>query len=289
MEILHPPGWELAVASGVDESRRCTFADRLYHRLDVRWQELDFMPNLSLVLDKYRRRTQAETRKFKELGSAPAGWQGLVQTTMEGSQVVHAVRFFKPERLMAEVALVWPEKRDHGLEAEILAGLRPEGKARSERLWRAMGMSLSLARRFELRTSKAPVGKVEWTFTTGRKNDVELTVRRIAMPKYWLNGALRDWLADQPPSQNRQIRQDHVRFNAHRAERLFSCGRITPLASLLGRRQYRMDLAWLCPIEDRVYHVTCCQPRRDEDISVPPSLVIRCCRRIRGICPEAGP
>jgi hypothetical protein len=279
MVIEHPAGWELAVASGVKEARRCTFADRFYHRLDVTWQEIDFVPQLSLLLDKHRKTAQKQSVKCQDVTGLPAGWEGVVQDT-QGGVVVRAARFFAKEKVLAEAALVWPERRDRQLEAAVLERLRP-GEKGKEQLWQAMGLSVTIGAEYELQDAKAPVGKTEWEFAAGAgkgKEEALVTVTRLAMPKYWLDGPLRDWLAEQVPATAGQVRQDAVRFNDHRAEQVLSAERIGLIASWRGLRHYRLDVAWLCPTEQRVYHVTCRQRRRDAEVTMPASLRIRCCR-----------
>ena len=54
MEIGHPPDWELSFACEPDAPGRCSFSDRYYQRMDVRWRELKYVPDLDKMLDKYR-------------------------------------------------------------------------------------------------------------------------------------------------------------------------------------------------------------------------------------------
>ena len=71
IRVDHPAHWELAWASGPDEPGRLTFADRYYHRLEVRWRPLRFVPNLDMLLDKYRRKEKDDATEILELTSPP--------------------------------------------------------------------------------------------------------------------------------------------------------------------------------------------------------------------------
>jgi len=281
MEIGHPPQWELAVASGVDEPGRTAFADRYLHRLDVRWRPLKYVPNLDKMLERHRRKADKDQKlKLSDLTGGPPEWRGVVRQT-PGGTVVHAGRFFREARLLVEAAVVWPKKRNRVLENAVLASIRPQGQEKAKRRdWQAMGLSLTAPEGFELRTSAAKVGKVRWEFDTGRRNGPQLTVERIALPEYWLTAPLREWLGEQLGGEWKQVRQDPASFGPHRGERLLSRVKLGPLDSLRGRRRLRVDAAWQCPVEGRVYHVSYVKTCRAEELSLPAGFAVRCCRAV---------
>lgn len=278
MRLEHPRQWELVIACGVDEPGRLVFADRTHQRMDVRWRPLKYVPNMDLMLEKHHRRTDDET-EISDLDAAPAPWRGVVRR-MGDAAIVHAGRFFRETRWMVEVTVVWPDGRDEQIENEILASVAPQDPREDIRTWRAMGIDLSAPREFDVRRSVAKVGKVRWELATSPKREAEIVVERLAMPEYWLKTPLRDWLAEGLAEDSKQLRQDPIEINGHRAEQLISVEKIGTLSSLRGLRRLRLDLAWQCPVEARVYHVSMVEVSRAgrEEIALPESLEIRCCR-----------
>ena len=276
MQIDHPQAWELSVASGIDESGRLKYVDRLHERLDVRWKPLKYVPDMPKALEKYRG-SVGRKAKVSDLRGAPEPWQGVVRKLGKGA-IVHAGRFFREVRWLVEVAVLWPRRRNTDLEREILASVRAEDPAAPVVRWQASGLSLTLGRQFRLQTNEARVGRVTWTFTTQAKRGPELAVERLALAGYWLKEALRDWLVEALPDSHEVVRQDVRDFNGHRGEVLISRGRVGRVASLRGLKEVRLDAAWQCPRESRLYHVRRTQISRDAEISLPQDLKIHCCR-----------
>jgi len=284
----HPAHWELAWASGADEPGRLTFADRYYHRLDLRWQPLRFVPKLELLLTKYRQGKKGEKVEILDLEPCPSPWQGVLRRSEEG-EVVRAVRFFRDHRQLVEATVVWPEPRDDQVEARILASVGPQEAKSGCLLWQAMGISLRLGQEFRLQQHSAKVGRIRWEFTAGRKKALrELFVERIALPEFWLDKPMREWLEKELPSEYEPLRQEMVTIGRHRAERLISSAKAGKLAFLRGVRQYRLDLGWLCPTESRVYHVTYRVTSPDQDIALPDTFELTCCRPLPVVRPEKG-
>lgn len=278
MQIDHPHDWELSVASGVDEPGRLKFVDRLYERLDVRWKPLTYVPDLQKALEKYRPDADRKA-KVSDLSGAPQPWQGIVRKLPKGT-VVHAGRFFRNVRWLVEATVLWPRRRNTELERTILASVQPLDPRAPVLTWQASGLSLVLGREFDLQTNQARVGRVAWTFTARAKGGPELTVERLAMAQYWLRQPLRDWLVEELPDRHEVIRQHVMDANGHRGEALISRGRVGRVASLRGLKEIRLDAAWQCPLEARVYHVRLKEISRDEEISLPQDLQIRCCRAV---------
>jgi len=286
MQVDHPAHWELAWASGPDEPGRLTFADRRYHRLDLRWQPLRFIPRLELLLTKYRQAKKGEEVEILDLDPCPSPWQGVVRRTDDG-QVVRAVRFFRDARRLVETTVVWPGSRDPRVEERILTSVRPQEAQSGRLLWQAMGVSLRLGEEFRLQQHSAKVGCISWDFAAGRKKTLrELRVERIALPEFWLDKPMREWLEEQLPSEYEPLRQEMVIIGRHRAERLISSAKAGRLTFLRGVRQYRLDLGWLCPTESRVYHVTYRLTSPDQDLALPASFELTCCRPLPVVRPE---
>lgn len=282
----HPGDWEIALATGPDAPLRCAFADRHFHRLDVRWREVRRPPNLSLLLEKHRQNPKGELRDVAALSDLPAGWHGLLRQGDNGC-VTYAAKVFRERRMLAEATLFWPGQRDLRLEAAILESVATDASS-PVRLWQAMGVSLDLPEKFELRSSDTSVGRVRWEFATAGRGATTLTVERLAMPDSWLRIDVADWLAEQLPPRQIEVERSEESFNGHPAWRLVSRGRADLGTVLLRRRARRLDVAWLCPAENRLYHLAVRRVSRREELELPPSLVMRCCRPVPQVAVGAG-
>jgi len=100
------------------------------------------------------------------------------------------------------------------------------------------------------------------------------------MPGEWLDAPLREWLLEEAPDRDALLRQDPLTINGHRGEQALTQGRITPLHSLRGVRRLTFSVAWVCPIEDRAYHIRRSRPSRDAELSLPKHLTVRCCKPV---------
>ena len=265
------------MASGVDSPGRLILADRYNQRLDLRWKRLKFLPNMELILDRYR---QHEGRKvdFTALAGAPPDWRGVMQSFVKSGSIVHAGRFFREQRLLVEVTVLWPARRDVNMEKEILASITPLTGEAPTHLWQAMGLSLTIASDFDLVKSDSSVGRIRWDFARRRKDGPDISVEQIAMYESWLKAPLREWLVWQLPDGYEVVHQAVIDIGPHRAEQLISSGRISRLASVRGIRRRRLDLGWLCPVEGRAYRVSASRPGREQEIALPGRLAVRCCR-----------
>jgi hypothetical protein len=288
VSISHPGEWELAIASGPDEPGRCTFTDRHYHRLNIQWRKVKQPPKLELLLEKYRQSDKGQLRELSPLGNLPAGWVGLLRKAAEEGVVTYATKVFTlcEPLLLAEVTLVWPkeQQRDAALEAAILKSVAAESSA-WPRLWQAMGLSLDLPRPFDLRRNDSKVGRVSWEFAAPGHTIPPFVVQRLALPEYWIKGSLMDWMKKQVPAGHKAVKEEAAVVNGHPAWRLISRGRADLWSSLRGRRLLRLDLAWLCPQESRVYHLITHRTSRTEEPALPEGLVIRCCRPVPQVRP----
>lgn len=286
MQMEHPAEWELALASGLEEEGRCVFADRYFQRLDVRWKNLKYVPDMKLMLEKFRQKTQ-EKLEISDLKGAPEPWQGVVRKAPTGC-TVNAGRFFKEQRLLVEATIVWPRKRDTGQENLILKSIAPQENKESLH-WRAFGIDLLMPRRMDLLTSNARVGRITWTFGQPKKSLPRLVVERIAMPDYWLRQSLGDWLAQELPLRCKKIKDGPFSFNGHDGRMLLSRTKISTVSSLRGLRRIRLDAAWKCPKEDRVYRVAYMERKRERALNLPADFQMACCKVVPAVAQLQSP
>ncbi|MCE5327442.1 MAG: hypothetical protein LLG01_13625 [Planctomycetaceae bacterium] len=278
LEVDHPAHWEVAVASGPKQDHRLVLADRYHHRLDVRWKHLDYNPQLERVMDRYRQH-EGGSVEFQPIDSLSEGWLGVLQPLEPKGALAHLGKFFAARGVLVEATVFWPGKRDVNLERVLAEGISPQDPAPPQRTWQAMGMSLDIDKRYDLTEADLKVGRLRWTFASGAKGDAELVVERIALAEQWLDEPLREWLVRELPGEFTPLRQDAMELPAHRGERVTSQAKMYFHHTLRGIRRLRVDQAWLCPLESRVYRMTASLPSREQALDFPAHVSVRCCRR----------
>ncbi len=278
MQIGHPVAWELAVASGPDDPGKCVFADRHYQRLSVAWERLTFMPNIDLLMKKFHHRQRPDVTTT-ELGDLPSEWFGVHQETPTG-EMTNALRIFPEQRCLVEIALVWPHRRDRDLEADILTSITPLDPDRSATRWAAHGLDLDLASEFELVKSVPNVGRIHWEFDDDSRVKARgpIVIEKLAMAGNWLKDSLANWIPTQLPASYRVRSQRAMEMNGHAAQEVISEGKIDMFAAWRGLSLIRIDVAWICPVEQRLFHVHVTQKVEGHSLSLPDSLHIRCCQ-----------
>lgn len=277
IEIGHPSQWEPVILSGPDADGHLILADRYHQRLELKWKQVDFEPNVDMVMDRYRQEDGAEA-DFRPMEQAPAGWMGVLRPLAKRGAMAHLGRFFPRDRTLVEATVLWPSRRDVNLEKAVVSSICPQDSKAGVRTWQAMGTSVDIAVDCDLVEVDNTVGRIRWTFATDEKRGMRISVERIAMAEYWLDEPLREWLVRELPEGFKVVRQEAADLGAHRAERLMSSSRIHVLATIRGLRQVRLDAAWQCPIEGRVYRITATQDSRETAISLPAHLNVRCCK-----------
>jgi len=276
IQVDHPADWELAVASGFGQPGVCVFGDRFSQRLSLQWKPLTYVPELEHILDGFRQKAQ-DPKSLLPLDSAPPPWLGLLRKTQRG-WVAQAGRFFEHNRLLVEATVVWPGRRDENLERTILQSIDTVDTTAPTRPWRAMGLDLWIDSRMDLRSSNNQVGRVRWEFAGPQRRGPVLTVERLALPKYWLDKPLHDWLVGEMLPGHRILHQGVLDYNGHRGHRLVSAGKVSMLSSWRGIHLLRVDAAWSCQREERVYRVSYSELSRQEDLALPEHFRLRCCQ-----------
>jgi len=282
VQVDHPAVWEASVASGPQEGGRLTFVDRRFTRLDLRWRHLKYVPNMDDLLDRSGgkdKKTDDQGVTTAMLGSAPPDWRGLVRTGGQGA-VVNAGRFFEDQRLLVEAAIIWPKDRDKDLERQILESVTVHKTDAPARHWRALGIDAQVDRQFELVQNNAQVGRVNWMFQGPAKHTPpQLMIERLAMVDCWLKEPLSEWIVSNLPLHSQVLRDEEISFNRHSARRLLSQSKVGTVSALTGRRMVRVDVAWQCEQDLRLYHIAYgCMARRGTELELPVELRVDCCR-----------
>jgi len=291
VSIEHPALWEIAVAFAPPEDGRLTFVDRRYTRMDMRWRTLKYVPDMKDMLYRFQRDAKKADDDGVEtlpLKGVPEPWKGFVRRGKQGS-VIHATRFFKEQRLLVETVIVWPKDRHRDLERYILESVSvADAKGAKTEPWRALGLEADVPAGFRLTDNNARVGRVAWTFaapaekqerTKNEKQPPQLIVERLAMVDQWLAKPLEEWLKGELPPASGVLGSEKVLFNGHDAQQLLSATKIGTVGTVLGWRRYRLDVAWRCESDLRLYHVAWSMTaKKGHPIALPTALRVACCQ-----------
>lgn len=274
IRFSHPAEWEPAILSGPKEPGRCTLVDRRFQRMQLHWEILKQPPDLRAMYGQLRR-SHSEHPVAGLTGVA--GWTGLVRKEPQG-HVVHAGRYFQDSSCLVQAVFVSPGGRDSELERNVLQSIAPQA-ASDPALWQALGLTVHVPAAFELTSAKHLVGRVEWEFRRSARPAAVLTVERMGMLGFWLKQTLGEWLAAEQPKGFRIVRESPVSCGGHDGYEVVSW-RAGVLAGLVGRGEHRLDRAWRCPGQARVYRLAC-QRRAPGEIDWPAGLEVHCCRRVK--------
>jgi hypothetical protein len=280
MEMGHPTEWEPGFLSGLGRPGRCVFVDRRYQRLEVQWRRVARGPDLRQM---YQRVAKSYGGRPSSLLVGAAGWEGMVRREENGS-IVHAGKYFAPVRWLVQVVLVWPGKRQRPVELAVLRSIAPQGRADPLR-WQALGLRADVPAAYELIDYRAEVGRVRWDFERSGRVRAGLMLERIAMGRYWLKRPLAEWLKTQLPGRVKALATTPAECGGHGGAAVHSRSRNLPRRAL-GLALRRVDVAWSCPNEDRVYRVGVWQRTR-RALDWPATLTVHCCQPVRiDVCPE---
>ncbi len=280
LRLLHPVDWEPAALSGPKEPAKCILVDRRVERLEMTWKIIPRPPDLQRM---YERRGRSERDVPTASLSGVPGWSGLVRKAQAKTTVV-AGRYFRDSHCLVQVVLFWQDRRDHDLERSVLTSIRPLSED-GARIWQAAGLKVQVPEPFELASASTRVGCVAWEFASKGRGEPGLSVARLAMPEHWLKGPLREWLGQELPKGFKALRDIRVSQGPHAADEVRSHGG-SVLGKIVGRGTYRVDRAWLCETEQRVYRMSYWQKARGE-VQFPADLTVHCCRRehLEGLAP----
>ena len=286
--VEHPSAWEISMAAGPGEQGRLTFVDRRYTRLDLRWRPLTYVPNMPDMLERFRREVKQadDGTELLPLKGVPEPWKGFHRRGQQGS-VIHATRFFKEQRLLMEAVIVWPTTRHRDVERHMLSSVVLESddgevtEAGKVSRWRALGLETDVPAEFRLTDNDAKVGRVVWTFAgPEEKRPPQLVIERLAMVEHWLDKRVDEWLIAELPPGSRVVDERKLLFNGHGARELLSQTKIGTLPTLMNWRRVRLDVAWRCDRDLRLYHVSyTVVVKKDQAVELPRALRVVCCQR----------
>jgi len=275
IRVAHPAEWEPARLCGPKDPTQCVFVDRRHQRLQVNWQRVPRKPDLA---EMYRHRItgDAEGPRPKPLRGV-AGWRGLIHREGPG-YVVHAGTFLAKQHCLVQAVLTWPGERDRQLEREVLGGIdvQPSGDGV---LWSALGLSARVPGEMEMVGGSSKVGRVRWDFRRAARQSEGLILERLAMPDALLTKPLDQWLGGEAPGGFGTLGIRVVDCGpAGGYERRSRGG--SPMQRATRRGIRRLDRAWLCRAEERIYRVSYWR-RATGEIDWPERLEVGCCGGVR--------
>lgn len=275
VEIDHPADWEITFASPAGKPGGCTFTDRRYERLKLQWRKLKYKPSLERMLEKNASEDRSGEKTSVMTGQS-AGWQGLV-TEVDDKIIVHAGKYLTEEKILLEVIMMWPYGRNRRLENKILSSIKASRKNTEIQSWQAMGIRMKIARDFDLVNFESESGRITWKF--GEKEEKpSVTVRRIAVPKYWLNRSLEEWLFSILDMESTVAVKKTAVFNKHSGASIISTRKAGAWDRVKGMQMLDLDVAWRCPVEEHVYHLSYSKVSKGFEISLPDHVVVDCCK-----------
>jgi len=279
IRVVLPADWEPARLCGPKDPTECTFVDRRFQRLRVHWQKVPRKPDLA---EMYRRKAAGDGEGPRPTAlKGVAGWRGLVYREGTG-YVVHAGTFLPANHCLVQVVLTWPGRRDPRLEREVLTGIdaQPtEGGA----LWSALGLSARVAPEMEMVRGSSKVGRVRWDFRRAGRRSEGLILERLAMPNEFLTKPMGQWLGQEIPAGFATLSERAVDCGAAGGCERTSRGG-SPFQRALRRGTSRLDRAWLCRAEERIYRLSYWRPATGP-IDWPECLEVGCCG---GVKPARG-
>jgi len=300
VEIRHPGDWEMIVASAPEaEAGQCVFADRYWQRLDVQWRRLSGRPSMNILLEKFRSDHIKRVKKAKAAGDdpeadltplpAPIGeWDGFI-IGKAGGNLLRVLRIDEEMNLLLEASVFSPKgRRNTTLERDVLAGITALPVHDSLERWRAMGLDVTLGKQFAMTLNRPMAGQIHWEFDDKAENHSPLIVERTAMAERTLGGSLADWMPQQLPENSVILSQFPETINGHPGQTILSHAPIGRFGKIRNARNARIESAWVCPVENRLYRL-CRQRITDQErVDLPDPLIVQCCLPSPAIVPPGG-
>jgi len=277
-----PDQWEMLQFSRDFQSGRCAFADRYQFRVELNWRGASAPPDFDRMIADYMIKLKDEKGMTDARRVRVGLWEGL-EGRIGAILSSRFGRFFSNESCMIEIVLLWPESKDRGLEQAILDSVReePERNGRFRR-WRAFGMDLLASKELGLETCRIEPGYAGMTFGTTDSSTRSEKFERLGVVSHWLKGTVKEWLCEQTPSDVGGRKYTSRPDSGHEIE--------TVDGEILGKRlrrwlrgpdRYRAA-AWICPEDERLYHISCRGPAGDTFAgSVPAGERLSCCDELK--------
>ena len=273
VSLAHPADWELTSATVARGPCRLVFADRRCERMTVRWQTMKYVPNLARALEQ-REKADGKTRELRDL---PPGWRGVLATGENGA-TVHAGRFFDGVRVLLEVILAWRDAWEPETANRIFSLADVDAGKGATMAWEAMGIRADIPRGYRMVRFCSEVGLVEWTFRAEGDKGGDLSLARLGVPNYWLKAPLAKWMESQLEKGRMVSDTRAIVRNGHPGAEVVSRAAVKGWERLTGRQNVQCDAAWLCPVENRVYHLRYGEVRAGGRPVPPAALHVECCQ-----------
>lgn len=244
--------------AGTAAAGSCAFADPYQFRAELKWRDTTSAkspPDLPGMQREYLRWLKSEAAAREVQAEQQGTWRGA-------SGVVHGQPFsswtrWAAGRLLLELFLWWPGRRDTALETALLGGCGP---AEDPALWRALGLEVRTA--LPLWRCTAQPGYISLEFGADPRKRPFLTVERRGLARHWLGGKLAEWHRARLPPGIRLLSEQMLTHGSAQVHCI--SGRMTgsPLLELWRRRPGAsppapdfVDAAYLDPAGNSVFRL----------------------------------
>lgn len=246
-----PADWEMLQFSRHPQLGRCAFADRYQFRLELSWRAVEGPPDFKRMISDYQAKLQEEgVENIKHRRRGP--WQGVEGIT-GGCLTTRFGRYFPGESCLVELVFLWPNRRDSGMEQQVLDSVNEEPKPGNHfQHWKAFGMDLFVSGELTLRNCVMEPAHAEMVFTDSREQVRERFARR-GMVSEWLTGEVGEWLQEWLLKGKPVTSAETLNMKDHHINRLVVEERTPHLARLLGKHIRGEAAAWICPEDGRLY------------------------------------
>jgi hypothetical protein len=269
-----PADWEMLQFSREPAQGRCAFADRYQYRFEFNWRQVPGVPDFKRMISDYRARMELDHHLTDATDAKYGAWLGFHGRQGETftSRFGH---YFSRLKSVVEVVFLYPDARNRALEKSILASIRDEPPGEYVH-WRAFGLDLKVPAVLAPDHFTVQPAAARMTFRK-KKKPALLKAQRLGMVDVWLNMPVEKWLTQQMPPQVRKSRQSTREIQGHSM-----CIVQAPWASrgrLIPEGVYEAA-AWICPSDQRLYHVERVQTKRSRERTAAvflPEKLCACC------------
>jgi hypothetical protein len=272
-----PADWEMLQFSRDPAHGRCAFADRYRYRLEFNWRQVPGAPDFDRMIGDYRARLASSGDGAEVIDRTVGAWRGFC-VIQEKDSTTRFGAYFVEGGCLVELVFLWPGAPEEQLERAILRAFAPEPETRTgARRWRAFGLDLCVPPSFSFSTCTVQPALAHLEFA-GPRAPVRWSFRRLGLVPRWLKIPVGDWLAAQASDRIRPARRSVLDAVGHRLEKIEAD--FIPHGLLKARGLYDAA-AWICPMDQRLYHLERIRVRSDSAAPAPPHHVLSCCEALR--------
>jgi hypothetical protein len=278
-----PDDWEMLQFSRKFDLGKCVFADRYQFRFEFNWRKVDGAPDFNRLISDYTSKL-TEDKKITDLklvnitgnGSTWYGFEGYIDsvyTTRYG-------RFFAKESCLIETVFLWPDnKKNPGIEKDVLLSFNEDTEHDGSRKWKCYGMDMSVSNGLLLEHCKIDPVYTKMVFESPVREE---KFERAGMLSTWLKTGVKEWLTSKIPKTVTVQTTNSVDIHGHKIESMAGYMHRDVLDKVIRRKTHYETVAWTCPHDGRLYNYTSIVHASDPFVG--PKLAgtkLRCCTQLK--------